>query len=323
MAHLKGADLRSLEIFQTICQTRNMGKAAKQLSMTQPAVSQNLARLENALGTLLVDRAQRPLRLTSAGEVLRDRSGKLLLETHNAFEATRRVGKVPLSWLKMSVPGSLASTLIPAFYIELMNHLQPEGITVSCDQVVDLSRRFLDREIDIIISSDAMNNMDGLERRVICQEGYMLALPASYTGPTDSLQKIVEHLPLIRITSRNAMGQDVERHLQRIGIEIPHQAAFDAPSAVIAVVASGQGFSILTPLCLLEGRTKPSNIICRSLPTVAFSRTLTLISRSGEMSEVADTIFSTAIQVLNQEVLPRVWIQIGRDIVRFDIAKTD
>jgi hypothetical protein len=92
----------------------------------------------------------------------------------------------------------------------------------------DLGRRFLNREIDLIITSDAMEDMDGLGRRPLCREGYVLLLPAGYDGPADSLPQLAERMPLIRFSSRNAMGQDVERHLRRVGIDIPRRAAFEA-----------------------------------------------------------------------------------------------
>ncbi|MGI9386376.1 MAG: LysR family transcriptional regulator, partial [Methyloligellaceae bacterium] len=321
MTRPKGADLRALEVFQEVCQAETMSQAARRLSMTQPAVSQHVVRLENALGTLLIDRGRRPLRLTPAGEVLRECVGQLLREADTVFAAVRKIGEVPLPTLRMSVPNSLSSTLVPPLYGELMKRLEPGGIHISCDQAVDLSRRFLDREIDLIITSDAMRDMDGLERREICREGYILALPARYQGPTDSLQQLAEHLSLIRFTARNLMGQDVERHLRRVGVEIPHRASFDAPSAVASVVGGGQGFAILTPLCLLEGRTDATKIACRELPTVAFSRTLTLVSRVGELTEVANAVAAAAARVLEFEVLPRIATQVGPDVLRFEIAK--
>lgn len=321
MARPKGADLRALEVFQEVCQAETMSQAARRLSMTQPAVSQHLVRLENALGTLLVDRARRPLRLTPAGEVLRECVGQLLREADTVFAAVRQLGEVPLPTLRMSVPNSLASTLVPPLYAELMERLEPGSIHVSCDQAVDLSRRFFDREIDLIITSDAMRDMDGLERRDLCREGYMLALPARYKGPTDSLPRLAADLPLIRFTARNNMGQDVERHLRRVGVDIPHHASFDAPSAVASVVGDGQGFAILTPLCLLEGRTDSAKIVCCALPTVAFSRTLTLVSRAGELTDVAEAIAAAAARALTSEVLPRIANQVGPDILRFEIAE--
>ena len=51
-----GLDLRALEVFVTVCETRSMTLAARQLGMTQPAASYAIKRLEEATGAALIDR---------------------------------------------------------------------------------------------------------------------------------------------------------------------------------------------------------------------------------------------------------------------------
>jgi len=53
----------------TLCETQNYTRAAEQLSMTQPAVSQHIKQLERELGVRLFNRAEGRLKLTSEGEI--------------------------------------------------------------------------------------------------------------------------------------------------------------------------------------------------------------------------------------------------------------
>ena len=57
-----------------------MALAAKKLSLTQPAVSQAIADLETRMGVKLFDRSVRPLALTPAGEIMRQRASALVSE---------------------------------------------------------------------------------------------------------------------------------------------------------------------------------------------------------------------------------------------------
>ena len=57
-----------LDYFITIAETGNLTKAAENLYVSQPSLSQYLKRLENSLGAELFDRNSSPLRLTYAGE---------------------------------------------------------------------------------------------------------------------------------------------------------------------------------------------------------------------------------------------------------------
>ncbi|MET0406965.1 MAG: LysR family transcriptional regulator, partial [Hyphomicrobium sp.] len=73
-------DLHALEAFLGVCDARSMALAAKKLSLTQPAVSQAIADLETRMGVKLFDRSVRPLALTPAGEIMRQRASALVSE---------------------------------------------------------------------------------------------------------------------------------------------------------------------------------------------------------------------------------------------------
>ncbi|MDY2900187.1 MAG: LysR family transcriptional regulator, partial [Candidatus Aphodousia sp.] len=62
----------SIRIFHYVCQFRSFTKAAKQLGITQSAVSQSIAQLEKQLGVELFDRTSRPMALTKEAQLLRN-----------------------------------------------------------------------------------------------------------------------------------------------------------------------------------------------------------------------------------------------------------
>jgi len=64
-------DLAALRSFLVLAQAGNATRAAEELGVTQPAVSNQLARLEGALGQQLFDRTPQGMQLTAAGELLR------------------------------------------------------------------------------------------------------------------------------------------------------------------------------------------------------------------------------------------------------------
>src|SRR5437773_10011753 len=68
-------ELRQLRVLQAVAEAGSFSVAAERLGYTQPAVSKIVATLERQLGTILVDRGLRPLRLTEAGDALAHRAG--------------------------------------------------------------------------------------------------------------------------------------------------------------------------------------------------------------------------------------------------------
>ncbi|WP_192843828.1 LysR substrate-binding domain-containing protein [Aureimonas sp. D3] len=86
--------LRLLTTFEAVLRTGGVQNAAKELNVTQPAVSQALRALEDHLGASLLDRRKRPATLTDAGHVLFRAVSKGLDEIGQAVQQIRLMGAV-------------------------------------------------------------------------------------------------------------------------------------------------------------------------------------------------------------------------------------
>src|SRR4051812_5232774 len=82
-------DLKLLTTFREVAVRGSFSDAAVALDFTQPAVSQHISRLEQALGVRVLERSARGVNLTPAGEVLVRHASQLLDAARRAEEAVR------------------------------------------------------------------------------------------------------------------------------------------------------------------------------------------------------------------------------------------
>lgn len=105
---------RQLEVFLTVCDRRNMAEAARDLHMSQPALSHTIKALEKSVGTPLFHRLPRGVRLTSAGESLRLPAAQIVSDFAIAAERVRAVRGLRGGSLDVvSLPGLVTSPLAP------------------------------------------------------------------------------------------------------------------------------------------------------------------------------------------------------------------
>lgn len=83
-------NMRHVGYFLVVCEEMNFGRAARRLRVAQPALSQQIKRLETFVGAELFDRSRRGIALTEAGRVFREHSQQLSRQIDDANRASQR-----------------------------------------------------------------------------------------------------------------------------------------------------------------------------------------------------------------------------------------
>jgi DNA-binding transcriptional LysR family regulator len=126
--------LRDLHIFFAVAQRGSMAKAAAQLGITQPSVSQVILDLEHALGVKLLDRSPRGVDTTKYGRVLLKRAQAAFDELKQGVRDIEFLADPTVGEVRMGCPESIAAAfLAPVIRDFLRAH---PGIAVHVDQVV-------------------------------------------------------------------------------------------------------------------------------------------------------------------------------------------
>ncbi|MBN8910971.1 MAG: LysR family transcriptional regulator [Rhizobiales bacterium] len=279
-------DLRSLEIFLAVCETGAMSSAARALGLTQPAVSLAIGDLERKLGFELFDRTVRPLAVTVAGGLLRQRAGALIAEARQIGPLLRETehGKLPL--IRVGIVDSLSRVLTTPLSSFLGS--RADEVSILLGLTASHASDLLTRRLDLFLGVDDLEDWAGLERWQLVKEPYILLLPEGIETPrtVGALKKLAQSLPMIRFSSRSQTGLEIEAHLRRLGLSVPRSFEFDTPYGVTSMVAAGSGFAITTPLCIEEAAVPKARFVAVPLPGPQISRKLTLVARHRELGRL-------------------------------------
>ena len=107
-------NLHHLSLFFGIAEAGNISEASKRLYITQPALSRQLKDFEERLGVVLFERLPRGMRLTHAGEVLREYAARLFAIEHAAEAAVREIANVGRGRLDLGASNTIGTYVLPA-----------------------------------------------------------------------------------------------------------------------------------------------------------------------------------------------------------------
>jgi len=141
-------DLSQLEVFLAVVREQSFSRAAEKLYRTQPAVSIVIRKLEESVGQPLVIRGARQIKLTDAGELLRDYAERLLNlrgEITKGMEDLKSLGR---GELRLGVNESAIHALLPA--LARYHRLYP-GVRLLMHRTLsrDIPREVLNYQLDL------------------------------------------------------------------------------------------------------------------------------------------------------------------------------
>ncbi|MCB1884463.1 MAG: LysR family transcriptional regulator [Geminicoccaceae bacterium] len=173
--------LQQLRVFWAVVHSPSLTQAAKQLGLSQPSLSQHLARLEGALGGRLFDRTNNQLILSDAGRYVLKKAEAILAEVDEieagvaAFRTGRR-GRIAIGVL-----GSLGRALVPPAQALMAGHFPDLEVDVHELAPREAIDQLYGRTIQIALISAAAvaGNRMAFSQVPLLEDPYVLAVPPS------------------------------------------------------------------------------------------------------------------------------------------------
>lgn len=227
-------DPRLLRSFTAIVDTGSFTLAAERLHMTQSTISQQLSRLESAVGMALIERSARPVEPTAAGERLLGYARRLLALQQ---EAEAVLGDpAGTASIRIGVPEDIVNAPMATVFTDFAHRHREIRLDVTAGLSRDLTRRYRAGEFDIAVVKE---NEAGADCRAAFAE------PMAWFESANAPDEWPDPVPLVAFPPgglyREAMFERIEREQRRWYV------AFAASSLnnVLVAVEAGLGLSLL------------------------------------------------------------------------------
>lgn len=288
--------LWGIEVFLAAAEDGAISAAARRLGVSPSAVSQQLSSLESALGAVLMDRSARPLRLTPAGTMFR-RHAQVILNAEAEARAELALADLSgLTTLRLGMIEDLDAEVTPQLLAELATELRGCRFLLETGASHHLQEQLSNRALDIIVAADAPLDVPdgGREVHPLLAEPFLAVAPKG-TDPSS--------LPLIQYTTRHLMGRQIAAHLARQNLRIGARFELDSYTPILAMVAAGAGWTILTPLALHHAARFRDAVELQPLPFDPLGRTLSLQARAGVLRDVPADVAVRLRRLLDRQVV--------------------
>jgi DNA-binding transcriptional LysR family regulator len=260
-------ELSQLRCFVAVAEELHFGRAAERLHMTQPPLSRQIHLLEHHVGTRLLERSSRAVRLTAAGRAFLPEAVRIVRQAEEAAFLARRVAKGELGTLAIGFTSTSGYSLLPEVVRRLRAHCPGVTLTlkemVSTEQVAALEAGALD--LGLLRPHGLHAELDTVP---LASEGLMLAIPAPEAAqwPQHPTLACLHGKPFIMYSPYEArpFHQMLSARFEREGVVPDVVEHIGQVHTMLALVSAGVGAALVSEAC---ARLQFDGVLLRKVDT--------------------------------------------------------
>jgi LysR family tcuABC transcriptional regulator len=304
-------DMRQLKYFVQIVESGSLSKASRQLYIAQPALSQQMTRLEDEVGKPLLVRSSRGVTPTENGEALYHHARFILRQLDQAVSVARQEhahvnGRVNLG---------MAPTTVCALGLPLVKHLNAKypGIVLNVIEALSGHLEHMARlgEFDLAVLFSQTAALD-LAVEPLLEEELFVILPRDSQKIAPNRQDItlqeLAALPLILPSPGHGLRRRISLEFERANLTVDPAAEIDSLPLLMHCVADGLGVTIKPMAAVYALQNAPEQWRCLRISDAPMIRRNYLYTLAPEkMSQAAVVVREELKRVAHTLVENRTW----------------
>lgn len=303
-------DVKHIHFLMMLAEHGTVSKAASVLGLTQPALSEHIARLEKKLNMRLVTRGPRGVTLTETGNILIRDGHRLVEAAENLADRVRSAGSAIGGHVSIGLPPSLSAILsIPLAetvrleYPDIKLHIS-EGLS---GHVAD----WVDQEIVDIGFVYAYPQRSSFQAEpVVREEMFIVAahdnvpVPADENGNYTLSACDLSKLPLAMPSLSHSSRRTIERFARANNIGLNIMLEIDSLYQIVEIVGRASAYTFL-PHGPVAQQVESGKFVLVKIVNPSFFRTIYLTRKSARPMSAASLKVESIILTIIRELLDR------------------
>ena len=284
-------DTRQLRAFVTLARRGSFTQAARELHLSQSAVSHSMKALETDLGCRLFDRMSKKVLLTQAGEQLLQHADKILLEMSAARESLQQLSKWGHGRLRLGASTTACQYILPEVLNELKKSFPQAMIRVEPGDTREAMELLRSNQIDLALALEPKRDDDFDFLPLFTDEMVFVMAP---THPWARAGQVVrEEIPkqnYVLYNKHSFTFELVADYFRAEDMVLNMVMEFGSMEAIKELVKLGLGVSILAPW-IARKEIETGALVALSLGKRKLKRTWGVLHWRGRRLTLAEETF--------------------------------
>jgi DNA-binding transcriptional LysR family regulator len=288
-------ELKHLASFLAVAEQLSFVRAARQIHLSQPALSGQIQRLEEELGVRLLERNRRSVKLTDAGRVFLAEARLTLEAAEQAVERARGAARGEIGRLRIAFVSSAALEIVPALVLAFRTQHPGVRLELTNRRTTDQVKALLNETLDVGLVRMPLEHAR-VSVRTIHREPFVMVLPKGHAAA-----RLRVRLSDLRDESFVAYGRRWAPGFYDTVIGMCRHAGF-SPRIVqetgemytaISLVAAGVGVAVLPRSVVLA---QSAAVVMKPLPETLGVSEIAIAMRRNEPSELIHSFVTFAAE---------------------------
>ncbi len=304
-------ELKQLEYFRTVARIGSFSQASAMLMVVQPALSRQIAKLEEEVGSKLFYRNGRGVTLTEAGRRFLDVAERALDQLEGVCAELRAEKVVPGGTVTLGMPPSVSAMIGASLLMRLRRTFPDIKLHITDGLSGHVCEWMMSGKIDIGIVHESRQSSSLLLERLLSEALYLVGRPDAGLGlvrPEGAIGEAtleeVLRLPLVLQGQSHGLRRLIDRVVGEAGLAMDVQMEIDAVRTIANLVRHEKLYGILPLGCVIDdlrnGQVCAWRITKPALTNVMLLATMPNKPFSPAMREVRKAI-QTEIAALHLE----------------------